>query len=142
MWSPAGNRIAFTKGAFTAAEVWTMNPDGSGQVQGHDELLPRRTAELAADALGLPAPGRDADSPCSPWCRRTRPARARTARTGRRSHILLQPARAMTSPYLTVGTPDANGKPTAWVSRLLVTRSEGRPRDHRGRGEREVQHRA
>ena len=29
-WSPAGDKIAFVRGAFNNAEVYTMNPDGTG----------------------------------------------------------------------------------------------------------------
>ena len=56
VWSPAGNRIAFTKGAFTAAEVWTMNPDGTGQVRVTTNSFLDAQPSWQPSVLGYPRP--------------------------------------------------------------------------------------
>jgi hypothetical protein len=126
VWAPAGNKIAFTKGAFSAAEVWTMNPDGSGQVRITTNSFLDAQPSWQPILFGYPRPAGTARSTFS-----LVPA-YRACTSGNRTHGpplahgSCNPP-AQTSPYLTVGTTDANGKPTAGVSRLLVSTLRGNP---------------
>ena len=118
MWSPAGDRIAFVKGAFTAAEVWTMNPDGTRPDPDHDQLLPRRAAELAAGSPGYPRPRPGRQVHLLPGAGIHGPARTRTARTGRRSRI-----RRATRPSQTSPIPHRRAPPMPTESRPRLTGS-------------------
>ena len=129
VWSPAGDKIAFTKGAFTAAEVWTMNPDGTRPGQAHDELLPRRTAELGS-RFSPATRGRREPARCEyRSCPHTRDV-ARDEGDAFHGPPLAYPSCASprrTSAHLTVGSPDANGKPASSVGSVRLSTVAGDP---------------
>ena len=125
-WSPAGDRIAFAKGAFSAAEIWTMNSDGSGQA--------RITTNSFLDAhpswqpliQGYPRPAGTGKTrfplvvgyePCTS---------ANRTHAAPLTHPSCNPP-VQTSPYLTAGTPDANGKPAGGVSYFFARAWKGNP---------------
>ena len=73
-----------------------------------------------------PSHGRAARLRCAPrWCRPTRPARARTAPTARRSSTPSCNPPAQSSGTLTVGTLDANGFPAQSVALGAARRRPG-----------------
>jgi WD40-like Beta Propeller Repeat len=126
VWSPAGDRIAFVKGAFSAAEVWTMNSSGTGQVRVTTNSFLDAQPSWQPILSGYPRPvgtGRfiaalvPAYTPCTSANRSHGPPLA---------HPSCNPP-AQTSPYLTVGTADANGKSTSGVSRLVMRAVKGNP---------------
>jgi Tol biopolymer transport system component len=126
VWSPAGDRIAFVKGAFSAAEVWTMNSSGTGQVRVTTNSFLDAQPNWQPILSGYPRPagtGRfiaalvPAYAPCASANRTHGPPLA---------HRSCNPP-VQTSPYLTVGTADANGKTTSGVSRLVMTAVKGNP---------------
>ena len=119
VWSPAGDQIAFTKGAFTAAEVWTMNPDGSGQTRITTNSFLDAQPSWQPILSGYPRPAGTARPTSALVPAYTACASANRTHGPALAHPSCNPP-ALTSPYLTVGTPDANGKPAAGVSRLLV----------------------
>jgi hypothetical protein len=126
VWSPAGDKIAFTKGSFSAAEVWTMNPDGGGQVRITTNSFLDAQPSWQPILSGYPTPvgtGRFVAAlvPAYTAC-----ASANRTHGPPLEHASCNPP-AQTSPYLTVGTPDVNGKPSAGVSRLFVRTLKGNP---------------
>jgi hypothetical protein len=126
VWSPVGNKIAFTKGAFSGAEVWIMNPDGTGQVQITTNSFLDAQPSWQPILSGYPRPAGTGRSmfalvPAYTACTSTNRTHGPPL-----AHPSCSPP-AQASPYLTVGTPDANGKPTAGVSRLLVSTLTGNP---------------
>jgi WD40-like Beta Propeller Repeat len=126
VWSPAGDKIAFAKAAFSAAEIWVMNPDGSSQtrltnntfldaqpnwqplVQGY--VRPQGTARFRVPLV-------PAFQACTSANRTHGPPLA---------HPSCAPP-AQTSPNLTVGTADSNGKTTSWVSSFFARTLKGDP---------------
>jgi Tol biopolymer transport system component len=126
VWSPAGDRIAFVKGAFSVAEVWTMNSSGTGQIRITTNSFLDAQPNWQPVLSGYPRPsgtGRfiaalvPAYAPCASANRTHGPPLA---------HPSCNPP-VQTSPYLTVGTADANGKTTSGVSRLVMTAVKGNP---------------
>jgi dipeptidyl aminopeptidase/acylaminoacyl peptidase len=126
VWSPAGNRIAFTKGAFAAAEVWTMNPDGTGQVRITTNSFLDAQPSWQPILSGYARPAGTARSKFALVPAYTACATANRTHGPPLAHPSCNPP-ALTSPYLTVGTPDANRKPAAGVSRLFVSTLTGNP---------------
>jgi dipeptidyl aminopeptidase/acylaminoacyl peptidase len=127
VWSPAGDRIAFVKGAFSSAEVWTMNPDGSAQTRVTNNTFLDSQPSWQPLLAGYPRPKATARSqkyylvPAYRQC--TSPNR--THGPGLEQPSCNPPVLA--SPVLTTGTPDANGKPPAWVSFFSVKATMGDP---------------
>jgi hypothetical protein len=126
VWSPVGDRIAFTKGAFSAAEVWTMNAVGSGQTRITTNSFLDAQPSWQPILSGYPRPIGTGNFIAS-----LVPAYAVCTSTNRtHGPPLVHPScnpPVETSPYLTVGTADVNGKPTAGVSRLVMSALKGNP---------------
>jgi Tol biopolymer transport system component len=127
VWSPAGNKIAFTKGAFTSADVWTMNPDGSGQTRITTNTFLDFQPAWQPLLVGYPRPAgirRFNKIPLVPaYTRCTAPNRIH-------GPPLDDPSCSppvQTSPYLTTGTPDANGRNPNWASYLHFKSVAGDP---------------
>ena len=127
VWSPAGDRIAFVKGAFSSAEVWTMNPDGSGQTRVTNNTFLDAHPSWQPVLMGYPRPKATrkfqkfylvpAYQPCTSPNRTHGPAL---------EHPSCSPP-VQSSPLLTVGTPDVNGKPPDWFSFIKVKTIVGDP---------------
>ena len=128
VWSPAGDKIAFTKGAFTAAEVWTMNPDGTGQVRLTTNSFLDAQPNWAPILSGYPRP-----KGASPLRVPLVPAyKGCGADEGDAFHgpPLAYPSCASptrTSAHLTVGSPDANGKPASSIGSVRLSTVAGDP---------------
>ena len=125
-WSPAGDKIVFTKGAFSAAEVWTMNPDGSGQVRITTNSFLDGQPSWQPLLSGYPRPvgtGRFTVALVPAYTACTSPNRTHGPSL---AHPSCNPP-AQTSPNLTVGTADANGKQAAGRSYLKARALKGNP---------------
>ena len=127
VWSPAGDRIAFVKGAFSSAEVWTMNPDGSGQTRVTNDTFLDAQPSWQPVLTGYPRPKSTKKNnkfylvPAYRQC--TSPNR--THGPGLEHPSCSPPEQA--SPLLTLGTPDANGKPPEWISFVNIRSLAGNP---------------
>ena len=103
-----------------------MNPDGSGPVRVTTNSFLDAQPSWQPILSGYPRPAGTGKSTFA-----LVPAYTACTSTNRThgpplAHASCNPP-AQTSPYLTVGTPDANGKPSAGVSRLVVSTVKGNP---------------
>jgi hypothetical protein len=126
VWSPAGDKIAFTKGSFSAAEVWTMTPSGTGQVRITTNSFLDAQPSWQPILSGYPRPIGTGKFVIPLVPAYTVCASANRTHGPPLVHPSCNPP-TQTSPYLSVGTADVNGKPTAGVSRLLVKVLKGDP---------------
>ena len=119
VWSPAGDRIAFAKGAFGAAEVWLMNPNGSGQTRLTTNSFLDAQPNWQPVLVGYPRPAGTARFRINFVPAYTQCTSANRTHGPPLAHPSCAPP-VMSSPYLTVGTADSNGKPTSGVSWMNI----------------------
>jgi hypothetical protein len=126
VWSPAGDKIAFVKGAFGAAEIWVMKADGTGQVRLTNNAFLDAQPSWQPVLQGYPRPsgtGRLSFAIVPAYAACTSPNRTH-------GPALAHPSCApplMSSPNITVGTADSNGKPTGGVSWMTLKPWRGDP---------------
>jgi hypothetical protein len=101
-----------------------MNPDGSGQVRVTTNSFLDAQPSWQPSVLGYPRPAGTAKSIFALVPAYTACTSANRTHGPPLAHASCNPP-AQTSPYLTVGTPDANGKPAGGVSRLLLRTLKG-----------------
>jgi dipeptidyl aminopeptidase/acylaminoacyl peptidase len=105
-WSPDGTKIAFAR----SGGIWKMNADGSGQTR------ITSSGDGDPDWQALKPPGYSRPKAASPSNYRLVPAyKPCTSTTGNHGAPLVAPSctPGLASDFLTIGTPDANGKAAA-----------------------------
>ena len=112
-WSPAGDKIVFVRGAFDNADVYVMNANGSGVTRlTNNTFLDTQAAWQpipAPAAAGYPRP-KGAGPMRAALVPAYRPCKYPNRRHGPPlDHPSCSPPKLM-SRYLTLGSPDANGK--------------------------------
>jgi hypothetical protein len=124
-WSPDGTRVAFERDF----RIWTANPNGTDEVQ--VSLGLPQDCHRNPDWQPLPAAGYPRPKGASPMYVSLVPAFAQCTAPDRTHGGPLSfgscasPTQA--SPNLTLGTPDANGKPAKSVGFATLTTKTGNP---------------
>jgi Tol biopolymer transport system component len=127
-WSPDGQRIAFARYSpdpFNGLDVFVMNPDGTGQVDLTNSLGVDTTPDWRP-VSGYPrprgaSPMRISLVPAAVPC-----SSSNTTHGAPLSYGSCTPA-ALSSQYLTTGTPDANGRAAQMNAYLLLRVKPGDP---------------
>ncbi len=133
VWSPQGDKIAFIRGAFKDAEVYTMNPDGTAVTRITNNTImdasPSWQPIPFAPTYVRPTGAGPARFPLVPSYR---PCKSPTLVHAAPLNSASCTPPKLYSRYLTLGTPDANGKPassTGFVRLTVVPGNTSTPAD-------------
>jgi Tol biopolymer transport system component len=128
-WSPAGDKIAFVRGAFNNAEIYVMNADGSAQTRiTNNTTIDGDPAwqRIPPAITGYPRP-KGADVMSIPLVPAYKQCRVPNRMHGPAlEHPSCNPPR-MLSRYLTIGTPDSNGAGTNFTGKVVARTIAGNP---------------